>query len=65
MYNIGNSYESLFCLDLLGVLRFFLRIFVEPVTGIEPVTPDYKSGALPTKLYRHKEISNFFKYMNY
>ncbi len=25
---------------------------MEPVTGIEPVTPDYKSGALPTKLYR-------------
>ena len=25
---------------------------MEPITGLEPVNPDYKSGALPAKLYR-------------
>ncbi len=29
---------------------------MEPITGLEPVTPDYKSGALPAKLYRRGGI---------
>ncbi len=44
---IFTNLSACFTLKVLPVLQL-----TEPITGIEPVSPDYKSGASPGMLYR-------------